>query len=132
MQMINFLETVTQNKDYYLMALLTAYLVAEVIDWSFGWLNARLNPNVQFESGTALYGIVKKMMYFVGVALFTIVAFLVVPIAVAYTAVTALLIGMIASEVNSVASHLGITKDGKKGEVLKDFIKRIFDSKGND
>lgn len=128
MEMINFLETVTQNKDYYLMVLLTVYLIAEVIDWSFGWLNARLNPNVQFESGTALYGIVKKMMYFVGVALFTIIAFLVVPIAVAYTSVTALLIGMIFSEANSIASHMGITKDGKKGEVLKDFLERIFDN----
>lgn len=129
MQMINILEIVTQNKEYYLIALLTAYLVAEVIDWSFGWLNARFNPNVQFESGVALYGIIKKMMYFVGVTLFTVVSFLVVPITVAYAAVITLLIGMIASEINSIASHLGFTKDGKKGEVLRDFISQIFNGK---
>lgn len=132
MEMINFLETITHNEDYYLMALITAYLIAEVTDWSFGWLNARFNPNVEFKSGVALYGIIKKMMFFVGVSLFTVVAFLVVPTSVAYTAVTALLIGVIASEIHSIASHLGYTKDGKKGEILRDFIKRIFDSKSND
>ncbi len=132
MEMINFLENITEHKDYYLIALLTTYLVAGVVDWSFGWLNARFNKNVQFESGVALYGIIKKMMYFVGMALFMVIAFMVVPIPVAYTAVTALFIGVILSEANSIASHLGYTQDGKKGEIFKDFIKRIFDGNNSE
>lgn len=130
MEMINFLQGITENKDYYLIALLTLSLIAGVVDWSFGWLNARFNKNVQFESGVALYGIIKKMMYFVGMALFMVIAFMVVPIPVAYAAVTALFIGVIVSEANSIASHLGYTKDGKKSEIFRTFISRII--KGED
>lgn len=125
MEMLNFLQTITENKDYYIMALLTLILIASTIDWLFGWINARFNKNVKFESGIALYGIIKKMMYFVGLALFAVIAFLVVPIPVAYTAVTTLFIGYLISEGNSILSHLELTSDGKKGELFRTFISRL-------
>lgn len=130
--MLNFLQTITENKDYYIMALLTLILIASTIDWLFGWINARFNKNVKFESGIALYGIIKKMMYFVGLALFAVIAFLVVPIPVAYTAVTTLFIGYLISEGNSILSHLELTEDGKKGELFRTFISRIFKAESND
>lgn len=107
------------------MALLTLILIASTIDWLFGWINARFNKNVKFESGIALYGIIKKMMYFVGLALFAVISFLVVPISVAYAAVTTLFIGYLISEGNSILSHLELTEDGKKGELFRAFISRL-------
>lgn len=130
MDMISFLEGLTENKDYYLIALLSVSLVASTIDFLFGWINARFNKNVKFESGIALYGIIKKMMYFVALALFMVIAFLIVPVAIAYTAVTTLFIGYLLSEGNSILSHLELTEDGKKGELFRSFISRIL--KGED
>ena len=124
--MINFLQGLTENKDYYIIALLTIILIASTIDFLFGWINARFNKNVQFESGLALYGIIKKMMYFVALALFMVIAFLIVPTSVAYAAVTTLFIGYLISEGNSILSHLELTNDGKKGELFRTFISRLI------
>ena len=130
MDMISFLQGLTENKDYYIMALLSVILIASTIDFLFGWINAKFNKNVQFESGLALYGIIKKMMYFVALAFFMIVAFLIVPVAVADASVTALFIGYLISEGHSILSHLELTEDGKKGELFKTFIERLI--KGED
>ncbi|MBO1003165.1 phage holin family protein [Pseudogracilibacillus auburnensis] len=126
MDMINFLQGLTENKDYYIIALLSVILVASTIDFLFGWINAKFNKNVEFDSGKALYGIIKKMMYFVALALFMVVAFLIVPVAIAYTAITTLFIGYLISEGNSILSHLELTEDGKKGELFRSFISRIL------
>lgn len=130
--MISFLELITKNKEYYLMALLTLTILASTIDFGFGWINARFNKNVKFESGIALYGIIKKMMYFVAMTLFMVIAFLVVPIPVAYASVTALFIGYLFSEANSILSHLELTEDGKKGELFRTFISRLIKNKEDD
>lgn len=134
MEMINFLQGLTENKDYYIIALLTIILIASTIDFLFGWINARFNKNVQFESGKALYGIIKKMMYFVALALFMVIAFLIVPVSIGYAAVTTLFIGYLISEGNSILSHLELTEDGKKGELFRSFIERILkgEDKSND
>src|SRR5690625_410014 len=133
MEMINFLQGLTENKDYYIIALLTIILIASTIDFLFGWINARFNKNVKFESGIALYGIIKKMMYFVALALFMVIAFLIVPVAIGYAAVTTLFIGYLISEINSILSHLELTEDGKKGELFRSFISRLINGdKSND
>jgi len=132
MEMINFLQSLTDNKDYYIVALLTIILIASTIDFSFGWINARFNKNVKFESGIALYGIIKKMMYFVALALFMVIAFLIVPVAIGYAAVTTLFIGYLISEINSILSHLELTEDGKKGELFRTFISRLINGDKSD
>lgn len=126
MDMITFLNSITSNDDKYIVALLVVILVASLIDFSFGWINAKFNNEVIFESGLALYGIIKKMMYFVTLVFFMIVAFLIVPEPVAIAAVYTLYIGYLLSEANSVLSHLGLTDDGKKGEIFREFIERII------
>lgn len=129
MDMITFLNKITQSDDQYVVALLVTIIIASTVDWLFGWINARFNNNVHFESGVALYGIIKKMMYFITLVFFMVVAFLIVPEAVAVTAVYTLFIGYLLSEANSIMSHLGVADDGKKGELLHDFINRLTDSK---
>lgn len=125
MEMITYLNNLTQTDDKYIVALLVTILIASTIDFLFGWVNARLNSNVVFESGIALYGIIKKMMYFVTLVLFMVIAFLIIPENVATAAVYTLFIGYLLSEANSILSHLGLTEDGKKGEVFRDFIEKI-------
>lgn len=125
MDMVTFLNNLTHNDDQYIIALLVTILIASTIDFLFGWINARFNSNVVFESGVALYGIIKKMMYFLTLVLFMIIAFLVIPDNIAKTAVFTLFIGYLLSEANSILSHLGLTDDGKKGEVFRDFIEKI-------
>ena len=127
MDMVSWLQSLTQIEGMYLIiALLTIILAASTIDFSFGWINARFNKNVKFESGIALYGIIKKMMYFIVLVLFMIIAFLLVPEKIAIPAVLALFIGYLASEINSILSHLELTQDGKKGELFRTFISRIL------
>ena len=125
MDMVTFLNGLTHNDDKYILALLVTILIASTIDFLFGWVNARFNSDVVFESGVALYGIIKKMMYFVTVVLFMAIAFLIIPGSVATAAVYTLFIGYLLSEANSILSHLGLTDDGKKGEVFRDFIEKI-------
>jgi toxin secretion/phage lysis holin len=90
MDMIAWLQGLTATDDRYLIALLAIILVANTVDFSFGWVNARFNKNVQFESNIALYGIIKKMMYFIVLVLFMIVAFMLVPGTIALPALYAL------------------------------------------
>lgn len=125
--MVALLEGLTQVEGIRLIiALLAIIIVASTTDFSFGWVNARFNSNVKFESGIALYGIIKKMMYFIVLVLFMIVAFLLVPEKIAIPAVVTLFIGYLVSEINSILSHLELTEDGKKGELFRTFISRIL------
>lgn len=118
-----------EDLDIYLIVLLSAILFVSVIDWLFGWINAKFNSKVEFVSSIALYGIVKKMMYFIVLVFFGFMALVIVPLEVSTPAITMLYIGYMLSEVNSILSHLDITKDGKKGEVFITFIKRITGGK---
>src|SRR5699024_6823772 len=104
----------------------TASLIASTIDFTFGWVNAKFNKNVRFESGIALYGIIKKMQYFIVMLFFMFIAFLLVPSTVAFPALVALFVGYLFSEVNSILSHLELTEDRKTGELFITFVKRIF------
>lgn len=126
MDMISFLQSLTATDDRYLIALLAIILVANTIDFAFGWVNARFNSKVQFESNIALYGIIKKMMYFIVLVLFMFVAFMLVPATIALPALYALYIGYLVSEINSILSHLNLTTDGKNGELFLTFVSRLL------
>lgn len=126
MEMITYLNNLTHTDDKYITALLITILIASTIDFLFGWINARFNSKVEFISGVALYGIIKKMMYFVTLVFFMIVAFLTIPTQVATTIVYTLYIGYLLSESNSILSHLGMTDDGKNGDLFRDFLGRII------
>jgi len=123
---IEYLESLQGDKFLFLSVLYTASLIASTIDFTFGWVNAKFNKNVRFESGIALYGIIKKMQYFIVMLFFMFIAFLLVPSTVAFPALVALFVGYLFSEVNSILSHLELTEDGKTGELFITFVKRIF------
>lgn len=120
---------IREDLDVYLIVLLSAILFVSVIDWFFGWINAKFNGNVTFISSIALYGIIKKMMYFIVLIFFGVMSLIIVPSEISIPAITTLYVGYILSECNSILSHLNVTNDGKKGEVLMDFMKRIVGGK---
>ncbi|MHA6258370.1 phage holin family protein [Sporosarcina sp. CAU 1771] len=126
MDMIAWLQSLTATDDSYLLALLAVILVASTIDFAFGFINARFNSTVQFESNKALYGIIKKMMYFIVLVLFMFVAFLFVPEKIALASIYALYGGYLLGELNSISAHLKISSDGKTGELFATFIARVF------
>lgn len=128
--MIAWLQSLTATDDRFIIALVTLIIIASTIDWLFGWINARFNSHVQFESHIALYGIIKKMMYFIVLVLFMFVAFMILPEKIALPSIYALYIGYLLTEVTSVLAHLNLSNDGKKGELFAEFLKRL--SKGDD
>ena len=128
--MMNFVvmfEELKEDIDLYLIVLLSITLITNIVDFSFGWINARFNKNVNFKSSVALYGIIKKMMYFIVLILFSVIALAIIPHEIAIPSITALYIGYLLSEVNSILSHLELTSDGKKGELFRTFIKKIWE-----
>lgn len=124
--MILWLEQIHDNEEMFLMIMYTAILISSTIDFCFGWINAKFNKNVKFKSGVALYGIIKKMMYFIVLVFFMFIAYILVPNTIAFPALVTLNVGYLFSEINSILSHLELTKDGKKGELFITFVSRIF------
>src|SRR5690625_3339961 len=126
MHFIEMFEVIKEDIDLYLTVLLSITLVTNIIDFIFGWLNAKFNKNVTFKSGVALYGIIKKMMYFIVLILFSVIALAIIPHEIAIPSITALYIGYLLSEINSILSHLELTEDGKRNEPFITFIKTIL------
>lgn len=124
--MNNYIEVVQNNFFIFLTVILSLTLVVSTIDYLLGWINAKFNRNVVFESNIALYGIIKKMTYFIILIVFMFIAYAVAPEKIANSTLTVLYLGYLASELNSVFSHLDLTDDGKHNEPFKLFIERII------
>lgn len=120
-----FFDNLQEDNFKWLLFLLTTIMIVSVIDWLFGWTNAKFNSNVVFQSNIALYGIIKKMQYFFVLVVFMFVALLLLPSTVAFPSLVTLYVGYLLSELNSVLSHLGLTEDGKHGDLFINFIKKI-------
>lgn len=127
--MIEYFEILRTNEFLFLVSLLGLIVIAQVIDWTFGWSNARFNKNVEFVSGLAIYGIVNKMKNMIILVFFMIMSLLIFPSVLAVPSLTALYLGYLFSEINSILSHLGKTNDGKQGELFITFIKRLMNGK---
>lgn len=124
--MNNYIEVVQNNFFIFLTVILSLTLVVSTIDYLLGWINAKFNRNVVFESNIALYGIIKKMTYFIILIVFMFIAYAVAPETIANSTLTVLYLGYLVSELNSVFSHLDLTDDGKHNEPFKLFIERII------
>lgn len=129
MLMINWLTYWLQNDSTKIIYLLTLILIANMIDFTIGWVNAKFNKNVTFSSSIAIYGIVRKMIMFI-ICVFFIPVALLVPYPVGIGALYALFVGYLLSEINSILSHLGMSKDDKTVELFIDFVRKIFSGKG--
>lgn len=125
MNMVNWLSAWLENEDTKIIYILLLILVANVIDFVIGWVNAKFNGEVVFSSSKAILGIARKMILFILCVYFIPVALL-VPYDIGVAALYVLFLGYLASEINSILSHLKLTKDDKVNDLFADFIKKIF------
>jgi toxin secretion/phage lysis holin len=123
--MINWLEHWLQGDNTKILYILALILIANMIDFLLGWVNAKFNNKVSFSSSKAIYGIARKMILFIVLVFFIPVAML-VPYPVGIGALYVLFLGYLLSEINSILSHLRLTEDEKKSELFADFVQRIF------
>lgn len=125
MDMINWLNEWLQKDDTKIIYLLILILVANVIDFMLGWINAKFNSNVAFSSSRAIFGIARKMAMFM-LCVFFIPVSLLIPPPIGIGALYVLFIGYLLSEINSILSHLKMGNDDKTTDLFSDFIKKIF------
>lgn len=123
----NWLEN-DNTKVFYLLALI---LMANILDFILGWVNAKFNQEVTFSSSKAILGITRKLLIFIVLVYFIPVSML-APEPIGITAIYVLFFGYLASELNSILSHLNLTNDHKRNEVFADFISKIFGQNGGD
>jgi len=128
MDVISYLQGYLENDNTKLLYMLGLILMANIIDFLLGYVNAKLNTKVQFQSGKAIFGILRKVLAFIVLVYFIPVSLL-APEPIGLTAVYVLLGGYLLSELNSILSHLKLSDDGKS-EVFAEFIEVVFKKKG--
>lgn len=131
MNMINWLGRWLETDDTKVMYLLAVILVASMLDFLMGWINAKFNKEVQFSSNVALFGIIKKIVYFMLLVLFIPIALL-VPAPIGISALYVLYTGYLLSELQSVLSHLNLASDDKQNQSFLDFVNKILGSGKSD
>lgn len=126
MEIIYLLKSLSEKEETLIITIFSLILIANIIDWCFGWINAKLNEKINFISGKALLGIIKKMMYFIVMVFFTMIAYIIVPSKIAFSSIFTLTTGYLLSELNSILGHLGIIDDSKEDLLFIDFLNTIF------
>jgi toxin secretion/phage lysis holin len=130
MDMINWLKMWLESDDTKVIYLLALILMANMIDFLLGWINAKFNKSVSFSSSKAIYGIARKMILFM-LCVFFIPISLLVPYPIGIGALYVLFIGYLWSEINSILSHLKLAEDDKSTDKFSDFVSKIFSDKGD-
>lgn len=129
--MISWLQNWLLLDDTKIIYLLSLIFIASTFDLVVGWVNARFNPDVVFSSTKSGLGVAKKIIIFMLLVYFVPVAMLVpdpIGLSALYVLYTAYLLG----EINSIFSHLGLTKDDKQGKLFIDFIQKLTNGKENE
>lgn len=128
MGMIQWLSSFLESDNTKLIYILALIMGANIIDFTVGWLNAKLNPKIKFSSSTAIYGIARKLLLFV-LLVYTIPVALLMPEPLGISALYVLYIGYLASEINSVLHHFKLADDDKSMDPFVDFFRQIFNKK---
>ena len=128
MDMLHWLGRWLETDDTKLVYILALILIANVLDFLMGWVNAKFNADVKFSSSKALLGIIKKIVYFILLVVFIPIALL-VPDPIGISALYVLYLGYLLSELQSVLSHLNLASDDKHNQSFLDFINKILGKK---
>jgi toxin secretion/phage lysis holin len=123
--MFNYMQRWLENDNTKVIYFLVLILIANMIDFLLGWINAKFNTTVSFSSSKAIYGIARKMIMFI-LCVFFVPVSLLVPYPVGIAALYVLFTGYLLSEINSILSHLKISDDDKSVDKFSDFIKKLF------
>lgn len=125
MGMIDWLKHWLETDDTKLMYILGMILIANMLDFMMGWVNAKFNKNVSFSSSKAIFGIARKIGMFILLIYFIPVALL-VPEPIGISTLYILYLGYLASELQSVFNHLKLAEDDKQVNMFIDFISKLF------
>ena len=125
LKMITWLQHLLENDDTKVMYFLTIILMFSLIDLLIGWVNAKFNKDVSFSSSIALFGVIKKMTYFIILCLFVPVS-LFIPNPVGMVALYSLYSIYLYTEITSVLSHFNLAEDDKKNKLFIDFINSLI------
>lgn len=128
--MINWLSVWLSEDNTKLLYLLTLILIANILDFIFGVINAKFNENVPFSSKKAKNGLFIKIGYFI-LLVYVIPVALLLPEGIGVSALYVLYFGYLVIELNSLFAHFRLTEDDKRNELFIDFINRIFAKGGN-
>lgn len=123
--MITWLQHLLENDDTKVMYFLTIILAFSMIDLLIGWVNAKFNKDVSFSSSVALFGVIKKITYFIILCLFVPVS-LFIPNPVGMLALYSLYSVYLYTEITSVLSHFNLAEDDKKNKLFIDFINSLI------
>lgn len=129
--MFSWLQAWLANDDTKVIYFLALILIANVIDFLMGWINAKFNSKVRFSSSKAIYGIARKLVLFILLVFFIPVSLL-VPYPIGLGALYVLMIGYLLSEINSILSHLKLSDDDKSVDKFSDFLQKIFSNTRGD
>lgn len=130
MEMLNWLQGWLADDNTKIFYLLGLILIANIIDFLIGWVNAKFNPKKDFSSSKAIYGIARKLILFIVLIFFVPVSML-VPQPIGISALYVLFIGYLLSEINSILNHLNLTEDDKQGSLFINFVKTIFQGRSD-
>jgi toxin secretion/phage lysis holin len=125
MDMFHYMQKWLENDNTKVIYFLVLILIANMIDFSIGWINAKFNTSVAFSSSKAIYGIARKMVMFI-LCVFFVPISLLVPYPVGIASLYVLFTGYLLSEINSILSHLKLSEDDKSTDKFSDFIKKLF------
>src|SRR5699024_7859649 len=131
MQMIEWLSRFLESDNTKLIYLLSLILGANIIDFLVGWINAKLNPEIDFSSSKAIFGIARKLLLFV-LLVYSIPVALLIPDPLGIIALYVLYFGYLASEINSVLNHIRLADDDKTTDPFIDLFKKVFDKTKED
>lgn len=128
MEMISWLRLWLETDDTKLIYLLALIVIANIIDFTLGWVNARFNDEVDFASSKAIFGIARKMSLLI-ISVYFIPVALLVPEPIGISALFVLYTGYLLSEINSILNHLKVTDDDRTNDMFADFVISIFNRK---
>lgn len=125
MDMLEWLNYWLSTDNTKLIYVISLILIANVLDFTIGWINAQFNENVAFSSSKAIYGIARKMFIFI-LLIFFIPFSLLVPEPIGIGSLYVLYFGYLFSEVKSILHHLKIGDDDKTNDMFMDFLNRVI------
>lgn len=125
--MIEWLQIYLESDSTKLIYFLALILGANIIDFTIGWINAKFNPEVEFSSSKAIFGIARKLVLFI-LLVYSIPVALLMPEPLGLSALYVLYTGYLASEINSVLNHFKLAEDNKSVDPFINFFKGLFES----
>lgn len=125
MNYLEWMQDVVKHDYTRILLLECLILVANMLDFSIGIVNAKFNPKIAFSSKKAKYGLAEKMVLFILCIIFVPIAQL-VPYAIGNSALHLFLLGYLATEIYSILGHLDLASDDSKTHLFMDFFKNYL------